>query len=79
MALYQNGSELTHKVDPKFNAKHKPGSIGPYSGIYMCLACRDEVACNAGNPLPPQNHRQHKPSAGPIVWQLLIQTQRGPD
>lgn len=54
MALYQNGNELNHKVDPLFDQTYNPGSIGRYSGIYMCINCRDENACNAGNPLPPQ-------------------------
>lgn len=79
MALYQDGSELTHKVDPKFDTTYTPGTKAPYSGIYMCTNCRDEDACNKGDPLPPQNHRQHDPAKGPIVWRLLIQTQTGPN
>ena len=78
MALYQNGNELTHMVDARFNQTHKPGAVGPYSGIYICINCRDEAACNAGNPLPPQNHRQHSTSKGDILWKLLVQTQTGP-
>ncbi|ADH88026.1 conserved hypothetical protein [Ancylobacter novellus DSM 506] len=78
MALYQNGNELTHMVDDRFDRTYKPGTVGPFSGIYICTNCRDEVACNAGNPLPPQNHRQHSPSKGDILWKLLVQTQNGP-
>jgi len=78
MALYQDSSELKHSDGAQFNALHKPGATTPQSGIYMCINCRDEIASNAGNPLPPQNHRQHnKPD--PILWRLLVQTQRGPD
>jgi hypothetical protein len=36
----------------------------PRSGIYMCTNCGDEAACNKGDPLPPQDHRQYKPSKG---------------
>lgn len=79
MALYQNGNELTHETNARFNTKHRPGSVVPYSGIYICANCRDEVACNAGDPFPPQNHRQHSTSKGDIAWVLLLQTQRGPD
>lgn len=79
MALYQDGSELTHKVDSMFDQTYSPGSIGPHSGIYICTNCRDEAACNAGNPLPPQNHRQHSPSKGAILWRLLVKTQTGPN
>ena len=78
MALNQNGDELTHQVDARFDKKHTPGTTVPHSGIYICVNCRDEVACNAGDPLPPQNHRQHDSAKGPIRWQLLIETQNGP-
>lgn len=79
MALYQNGNELTHEIAAKFDAVYTPGTSAPYSGIYICTNCRDEAACNHGDPLPPQNHRQHSTAKGAIRWQLLVQTQRGPD
>jgi hypothetical protein len=79
MALYQNGSELTHEINARFDTQHPPGTKAPWSGIYMCTNCRDEAACNHGDPLPPQNHRQHSVTKGPIRWVLLVQTQRGPD
>jgi hypothetical protein len=79
MALYQNGNELTHQVHQKFDEVHTPGTSAPYSGIYICTNCRDEVACNHSQPLPPQNHRQHNPARGDVRWKLLVQTQRGPD
>ncbi len=79
MALYKNGNELTHSQEQRFDTAHPPGTKAPYSGIYICTNCRDEAACNAGDPLPPQNHRQHAPQKGDIRWKLLVQTQRGPD
>lgn len=78
MALYKDASELTKSDGAQFDAQHRPGSTTPHSGIYLCINCRDEIASNVGNPLPPQNHRQHN-KPGPILWQLLVQTQRGPD
>lgn len=79
MAHYKNGDELIHTNDPRFDAIYTPGTKAPYSGIYICTNCRDEAACNYGDPLPPQNHRQHSPGKGDIRWKLLVQTQRGPD
>lgn len=78
MALYKNSSELIASNENRFDETHKPGSIVPYSGIYMCINCRDEVACNKGDPFPPQNHRQHPSTTKAILWQLLVQTQKGP-
>lgn len=79
MAIYQNGNELTHQIDAKFDAVLAPGTKAPYSGIYICTNCRDEAACNHGDPLPPQNHRQHVPNKGDIRWKLQVHTQRGPN
>jgi hypothetical protein len=79
MALYKDPTQMMHSDDAIFDQLHKPGVQTPYSGIYMCVNCLDEVASNAGNPLPPQNHRQHKKALPPIQWRLLVRTQRGPD
>jgi hypothetical protein len=79
MATYKDSSQLFHSDDSKFDSTYRPGTAAPYSGIYMCINCRDEDACNKGDPLPPQNHRQHQVSKGPILWRLLVCTQRGPD
>lgn len=79
MAYYKKASELTKSEDKRFDAVYTPGMKAPYSGIYICTNCRDEAACNHNDPLPPQNHRQHSPSKGEVRWQLLVQTQKGPD
>ncbi len=78
MAQYEDKTEVTHHVADKFRLSLKPGTTVPHSGIYMCLNCRDEVAANRGDPLPPQNHRQHSDTSKPIVWRLLVATQNGP-
>jgi hypothetical protein len=79
MATYQDSGNVTRKEDPMFTPTYPPGTPAPHSGIYMCINCRDEDACNRGNPLPPQNHRQHRDTTRPIRWRLLVCTQRGPD
>ena len=78
MAFYQDRNELSYKESPEFAPTFKPGAITPYSGIYICTNCRDEIAANQGNPLPPQNHRQHQNLLKPIEWRLLVRTQTGP-
>lgn len=72
MALYKNGQLLTQSADAAFDAKHTPGKEAPYPGIYVCTSCGDEIAIAGGHILPPQNHKQHDPSRGPILWQLLV-------
>lgn len=52
---------------------YNPGATCPVSGIYRCSNCGDEVTCNKGDPLPPQNHRQHA-TADKIFWELIVQT-----
>jgi len=71
MALYKDGDRLKHSADAAFDAIHKPGETVPHSGIYRCTSCDDEIACNKGDPFPPQNHHQHQPPA-PIRWRLLV-------
>ncbi len=78
MALYKYANELQQTQDGSFDVEHKPGETVPRSGIYICTNCRDEVACNAGDPFPPQNHRQHPHTTKAIRWKLLVATQNGP-
>jgi hypothetical protein len=78
VAYYQDKSEVSEKTSALFNGTHKPGTRCPHSGIYICVNCRDEIAANKGDPLPPQNHRQHRDTTKPIEWQFLVCTQVGP-
>jgi hypothetical protein len=55
-----------------FDNVHSPGAATPFSGIYRSEGCGHEVALNAGNPLLPQNHHQHKPGQGSIRWRLVV-------
>lgn len=72
MALYADAAHV-QKVDNQdaFTAVHKPGQIVPHSGIYRCVNCGDENACNKSNPFPPQNKHQHQ-NQQPIGWRLLV-------
>jgi len=76
MALYKDGEYLHQSTHAAFGTVYTPGQIAPYSGIYRCTNCGDEDACNAGNPLPPQNHKQHNPARGAIRWKLLVAPQQ---
>lgn len=78
MALFKHGSLLFPSDGSAFDAVYHPGVPAPFSGIYRCTACGDEDACNKGYPLPPQNHRQHRPEQGAIRWQLLVFPQQQP-
>lgn len=75
MALYKYAQYFDQSNDEAFDALHTPGTTTPHSGIYRCENCGDEVASNAGNPLPPQNHRQHDTSKGAIRWRLIVYAQ----
>lgn len=71
-AWYKYGSYLSQNDHEAFDELHTPGEVAKHSGVYRCINCGDTVAANAGNPLPPQNHRQHSPNSGAIRWKLLV-------
>ena len=71
MAFYQNGNILQHITNAAFDAIHKPGESVPYSGIYHCEHCNEQIVSTFGNPFPPQNHHQHDQSQ-PIRWRLIV-------
>lgn len=78
MAYYVNSTEkyLEKTTEPEGSVWRKlfhPGTACPDSGIYRCFNCGDEVTSNKGDPLPPQNHRQHN-STEKIMWELIVKT-----
>jgi hypothetical protein len=75
MALYKHSQYLGTSDHGTFDTTHTPGTSTPYSGIYRCEGCGDEIASNAGNPLPPQNHHQHSTNQGAIRWRLIVYAQ----
>jgi hypothetical protein len=72
MAQYKYAQYLSLNQHSAFDDLNEPGTIAANSGIYRCENCGDEYACNKGNPLPPQNHKQHSPNRGPIRWRLIV-------
>ena len=72
MASYKYPQYVVKIESPIFDELHTPGTLAPYSGIYRCMSCGDEDACNKGKSLPPQNHAQHDPSKGAIRWKLTV-------
>lgn len=72
MAQYKYFEYLKKNENVVFDTLHEPGVITTYSGIYRCAVCGREDVSRQGNPLPPQNHHQHTPGAGPIRWQLIV-------
>ncbi len=72
MALYKHSQFLHMSNASAYDVLHNPGAATPFSGIYRCENCGDEVASNKGNPLPPQNHKQHDLNKGKILWRLLV-------
>lgn len=72
MALYKYPAFFTQADDAAFDASHTPGTPAPNPGIYRCTNCGDEIAIAGGHTLPPQNHRQHNPSQGAILWRLVV-------
>jgi hypothetical protein len=75
MALYKDKDYLVLSSSGEFDKILNPGQSTPHSGIYRCEGCADEVASNAGNPLPPQNHHQHPPNQGNIRWKMIVYAQ----
>lgn len=76
MPAYNDPDYFDRRPGPAFNVLYNPGERAPYSGIYRCENCADEIAHNGGNPLPPQNHHQHTNRFLPIVWRLIAATLR---
>jgi hypothetical protein len=72
MAEYKYGNLLTQSNKTAYDQLWHPATNTVYSGIYRCPKCGREVTSVAGYPLPPQNHHQHTPAQGPIIWQLVV-------
>jgi hypothetical protein len=73
VAVYKYLHYLVQSPHAAFDTLYTPGQAPAYSGIFRCEACGANVACNVGNPLPPQNHAQH-PTGADIRWRLIVAT-----
>ena len=74
MALYADINDLRQSVRPEFAKDYPCGATVEKSGIYRCIICGGEAACNAGDPFPPQNEHRHE-SLDPPKWRLIVATQ----
>jgi hypothetical protein len=72
MALYKYEAYIRENTEPIFDGINGPGAAAPRSGIYRCMGCHREAACNEHQPLPPQNHHQHSQAQGTIRWRLIV-------
>jgi len=72
MAYYKYGAFLSQNNDSQFDQAFHPSTLTPLSGIYRCTVCNHEITSVAGHHLPPQNHHQHNPAQGAILWRLII-------
>ena len=78
MALYKYPQYLNQSTDAAFDKEHTPGQAVPHSGIHRCMGCGREIAANANDPFPPQNHHQHSAEQGSIRWRLVVYAQGDP-
>ena len=76
MAIFHDPKYFKPNNHAAFNTLYRPGTAAPYSGAYRCESCADEVCCNRGQPLPPQNHKQHVNGLKPILWRLILVTEQ---
>jgi hypothetical protein len=72
MADYKYASILELSNDEVFDLLYRPATAAPYSGIYRCEECGREAASIKDKELPSQNHHQHRPNQGPILWRLIV-------
>jgi len=76
MAWYKYSQFLQVSASNEYDKAYSPGQLVPFSGIYRCEGCGREIACNQGQPFPPQNHHQHPGTLltgiKPITWRLIV-------
>lgn len=77
MALYKYANVLTQHKAGGFDVQMKPEHHVPASGIYRCAGCGGEIAMEEGFCFPTREHHAHRPSQGPIAWQLVVAAQKG--
>jgi hypothetical protein len=70
MAYYQSLTYLNQFAHSMFDTDWLPGQVPTYHGVYRCKGCGKNAAVNER--IPPQNHHQHTPSQGAVVWRLIV-------
>ena len=74
MALYKYQNYLTVSKNRSFDLALSASAPVPCAGIFRCTGCGTEIALEAMGFLPDRNHHAHKPTEGPIAWQLVVAT-----
>ncbi|MEP8746114.1 protein L, partial (plasmid) [Enterobacter hormaechei] len=67
--------EADTKFNSVFDTEYKPGETCEYEGIYKFTGCGKEETIAGGKTIPPQNHHQHTPAPGNILWHLFVYAQ----
>ena len=75
MATYRHDEYILFSDNAAFDTLTGPGRPAPYSGIYRCDGCGQEIAASQEQPLPPQNNHQHSMNQGAIRWRLIVAAQ----
>jgi hypothetical protein len=78
MAVYKYPVYLAANQDASFDQLYHPGTVTPFSGVYRCMGCGREIVSEYPRPLPPQNHHQHLPAQGLILWRMVIWADHNP-
>ncbi len=78
MAHYRYDWAVLKSDSDAFDQTHHPDTPALYAGIYRCQGCGREIAIAERHKLPPQNHHQHAPADGPILWRLTVYADHRP-
>ena len=70
MAIYRYPQFLLRVDHTLFETLHAPGTSAPYSGIYRCHVCGQEIVAMRNESLPAADHHDHVIGDGPMRWQL---------
>lgn len=71
MPYYSDPNTFVRVMDNAFAVVHAPGQTCQHSGIYRCVQCGWEAACNERDPFPPQDHHGHPRGLPPIRWKAV--------
>jgi len=75
MALYKETQYVAYSSSVAFDTLYSPGQTPAHSGIYRCTGCGREVVAEQSRTLPPQNHHQHSPAQGNVIWKMIVYAQ----
>ena len=74
LALYTYSNSLGVSKNGSFDLPMTPGAPVPCGGIFRCTGCGTEIALEGIGVFPDRDHHEHRPTQGPIAWQLVVAT-----